>query len=192
MSTENVKYTLFHVDSERDMKLEYPELATIEEFKVLSGRELRLCWLIGNTSSPIFKEPRLAKIKKALKTVFGEAHIESKAELKKFYEYKNGESDIPEKILKGITRMLHFNLENRVRARLFSQYTFDTMHSIVVDEDELKLMDMDDKKKYIELMIKINSELPKMIETLESGFGVKLIKEKDGSEVKININKLDM
>jgi len=188
---EEVEYKLFHSDTDRDLKLEYPELAGIEEFKKLTSSELRLCWLIGNSSSPIFNLKRTEKIKEAMETVYGMGRIESKPDLLKLYHFKNGEADIPENVLNGINRMLHFNPDNRLRAKLLSQYMFDVMNKIVVvDKATLLTMDMDDKKKYAELMIKVNSELPKMIDTLESGFGIKLVSKKTGKIAKIDINKL--
>jgi len=51
-------------------------------------------------------------------------------------------------------------------------------------------MDMEEKKKYAELMIKVSSELPKMIQTLETGFGIKAINKKTNREVLVSINSI--
>jgi hypothetical protein len=185
-----VEYVLFPI-TERDVKQEYPELAKVQEFENLSSKELRVCWLIGNPTSPIFKLERVKKIKEALTTVYGTAQIESKKELKDFYESKGDPSKIPSKYLIGIERMLRYNIEIRLRGKLFSQYLFESMTTISKTPDEIQLLDIDEQKKYMEMLIKINTELPKIIESLESGYGVKLFDKKDNKEVKVSINTLD-
>ena len=44
--------TLFEPKS-NNMELDYPELKGYKEFEDLSSRELKLCWLVGNRTSPI-------------------------------------------------------------------------------------------------------------------------------------------
>lgn len=183
------KVILFDVDGERDMRIEYPELMKIKEFSELkTKKEIRLCWLIGNRTSPIYGLDRTQKIKKAFDIVFTNGIIPK--ELVPMSE-SFSQDDIPERILSAIQRMSWFDTDGRLKAKLVTQYMFDMLvQMVMVDKATFATMDMDDKKKLAELMIKVNSELPSIIKTIEEGYGVKVVDRKTGKKLLTDINKL--
>ena len=179
---EEVDVVLFGMENENDLRTEYPELSDIPEFKNMDKKALKFCYLVGNRTSPIYSmSPREKKIERALTLVYG-VNFLKKPELKAI-----SEGDIPQEIISGIERMLLFNAEYRFRAKMLSQYMFDILTEIVIVEN-LTTMDMDERKKYTDLVIKVHSELPSMVKTVESSFGVKLISRKTKGEIKVNIN----
>ena len=87
--------------------------------------------------------------------------------------------------------MESFNPEYRLRAKLMSQYMFDVLNDmIILDNTTLATMDVDEKKKYTDLVVKIHSELPNMVKTLESAYGVKSVEKKTKKEVLVKINDI--
>jgi hypothetical protein len=183
------KVILFDVDGEKDMRIEYPELMKIKEFSELKNKkEVRLCWLIGNRTSPIAGLEATQRIKKAFDIVYTSGVIPS--ELLPMSKSAKRE-DVPDRILSAIERMSWFDTDGRLKAKLVTQYMFDMLvQMVMVDDSTFKLMDMDDKKKLAELMIKVNSELPGIIKTLEEGYGVKIVERKTGKKLLTDINKL--
>jgi len=72
-----------------------------------------------------------------------------------------------------------------------SQYMFEVLNDmIVVDSNSLKTMDIDDKKKYTDLVVKVYDELPKMVKILESSYGAKTVERKTRKEVMVGINDI--
>lgn len=167
----------------REMLIDYPELKGYEEFEDLTDRELRLCWLVGNRTSPIAKYEKAKRLKSAINQVYNKS-AQSRREVVGMLE-----GTIPTKIMAGIQRMASFKVEVRLRAKLMNEYIFDQLNDIIYVEESDKLaMDTDDKKKYADLVIKISTELPSMVVRMEGGFGVKVKEEKDeDNPVKANI-----
>lgn len=183
MANKEVEIILFGLERDGDLRIEYPELSEMEEFKDLKVKEVRLCWFLGNRTSPIYKLDKANRLEKALELVYGRSY-KSRADIK---EMSNG--SLPDHIVKGVHRMESFNPEYRLRAKLMSQYMFDVLSDmIILDNTTLATMDVDEKKKYTDLVIKIHSELPEMVKTLESAYGVKSVEKKTKKEVLVKIN----
>lgn len=181
--TEEADLVIFGLSTDRDLRIEYPELAEINEFKKLNKKEVKFCWLVGNRTSPIYNlEPRSSKIKRALSLTYG--NLWNKKE--ELVAISNGE--IPTHIQLAIERMLVFNPEYRLRARLMTQYMFDTLNEIVVLDTPIADMDIEERKKYADLLVKVHGDLPKLVQTLETSFGAKVISRKTKTEVLVNIN----
>lgn len=181
--TEEADLVIFGLSTDRDLRIEYPELAEINEFKKLNKKEVKFCWLVGNRTSPIYNlEPRSSKIKRALSLTYG--NLWNKKE--ELVAISNGE--IPTHIQLAIERMLVFNPEYRLRARLMTQYMFDTLNEIVVLDTPISDMDIEERKKYADLLVKVHGDLPKLVQTLETSFGAKVISRKTKTEVLVNIN----
>ena len=189
MERKQVEILLFGVDHDGDLKREYPELSTIEEFKDLNPSEVRFCWLVGNRTSPIFNMDRHDKMARAMSMVFGPNYKTSpKASVKALADSVGG-GDPPDEILKGIYKMNTFNPGVRLKAKLMAEYIFETLNElIVVDKATMKMMEVDDRKKYADFVIKVSSELQGMVDRLENSYGVKAIDRKTKSEVLVNIN----
>jgi hypothetical protein len=185
MARKEVDIVLFGLDRDGDLRIEYPELAEIEEFKSLKVKEVRLCWFLGNRTSPIYKLDKAKRLTKALELVYGK-NYNSRKDLQGVL---NGE--MPEYLVKGIRKMELFNPEYRLRAKLMSQYMFEVLNDmIIVDNTTLATMDIDEKKKYTDLVVKIHSELPNMVKTLETSYGAKTIEKKTKKEVLVKINDI--
>jgi hypothetical protein len=181
--TEEADLVIFGLSTDRDLRIEYPELAEINEFKKLNKKEVKFCWLVGNRTSPIYSlEPRGTKIKRALSLTYGNLW-NKKEELVAI-----SEGEIPTHIQLAIERMLVFNPEYRLRARLMTQYMFDTLNEIVVLDTPISEMDIEERKKYADLLVKVHGDLPKLVQTLETSFGAKVISRKTKTEVLVNIN----
>lgn len=180
---EEADLVIFGLSTDRDLRIEYPELAEINEFKKLNKKEVKFCWLVGNRTSPIYNlDSRDTKIKRALSLTYG--NLWNKKE--ELIAISNG--DIPTHIQLAIERMLVFNPEYRLRARLMTQYMFDTLNEIVVLDTPISEMDIEERKKYADLLVKVHGDLPKLVQTLETSFGAKVISRKTKTEVLVNIN----
>ena len=185
MANKEVEIILFGLERDGDLRIEYPELSEMEEFKDLKVKEVRLCWFLGNRTSPIYKLDKANRLEKALELVYGRSY-KSRADIK---EVSNG--SLPDHIVKGVHRMESFNPEYRLKAKLMSQYMFDVLSDmIILDNTTLATMDVDEKKKYTDLVVKIHSELPNMVKTLESAYGVKSVEKKTKKEVLVKINDI--
>jgi hypothetical protein len=183
MSEIEVEVKLFGLETQGDLRIEYPELASAEEFANLKAKEVRLCWLLGNRTSPIYKLSKSERVLKALEIVYG-SHYEKNADAKLILD-----GDMPDHIKIGIRKMETYNPEYRLKAKLMSQYMFEVLNSmIVLSESDIKTMDIDEKKKYTDLVVKVHSELPDMVKRLETSYGVKTVEKNTKKQVMVSIN----
>ena len=58
----------------------------------------------------------------------------------------------------------------------------------MVGSSELASMEVDEKKKYTDLLVKIHEELPDMVKRLETSYGVKVKDRKTKKEILVKIN----
>jgi hypothetical protein len=183
MAGNEADLQIFGIEGDNDLRLEYPELAEIEEFKSLKAKEVRLAWYIGNRTSPIYKLSKRDKLSKSLELTYGkDYHVR-----KDLGEIINGQ--LPDYLINAIRKMESFNPEYRLRAKLMTQYMFEVLNEmIVLDSQTLASMDIDEKKKYTDLVVKVNDELPSMIKNLESAYGAKVIERKAKKQVLVKIN----
>ncbi len=87
--------------------------------------------------------------------------------------------------------MQTFKPAYRLRAKLMRQCMFEVLNDmILIDQVTMKTMDIDDKKKYTDLVVKVYDELPKMVRTLESSYGAKTTEKKTKKEVLVKINDI--
>lgn len=186
MSSKQVEVTLFGTETGKDLRIVYPELSEITEFKDLKPKELRLCWLLGNRTSPIYsvsnKNERLVR---GLELVYGKNYDKNREN-----EWlKSGE--MPAKLIAGVRRMEHFNVEYRLKAKLLSEYMFDMLSKMVVlDPAKLSSMDVDDMKKYTDLVVKVHEQLPDIIKRLETAYGVQTVEKTTKKKVMVSINDI--
>lgn len=159
-----------------DMKSEYPELAVIHEFSVLTNTELVYCWLLGNKTSPLsldfqWKGVRAEAVEKALKLsgyikFLDEKSIRSNVELK----FEN-------KIQNAINRMKMFNPSFRMKAKMMSEKMMNNISRMVdVSEEELEKMDIGGKKEYADLVKRVTDVMDNLIVSNEEAYGVKEVK----------------
>ena len=182
---KEVDIIVFDASTSKDLKIDYPELAEIEEFKLLQPNELKFIWYIANRTSPLFNLSREEKVAKALSILFPRGY----GRFQNIVKLSKGEFS-PE-ILAAIERMTHFQTENRLKAMLLADYTFQQLQRLIyIDESEMKLMDMEEKKKYSDLLMKVQKELPSVIKNLESGFGVKVNERSTGKKILVSMKNL--
>jgi len=183
METKQVEVVLFGVQSDKDLRIEYPDLAEDDVFGKMKVKEVRLCWLLGNRTSPIYKLSKKDRLVKGLQLVYGH-HYESQKDASEMLL-----GNIPDHIREGISRMETFNPEYRLRAKLLSQYMFDVLNDmIVLDFSTIASMDIDEKKKYTDLVIKVHEQLPDMVKRLETSYGVRTIDKNTKKQVMVTIN----
>tara|TARA_R110002020_G_scaffold236386_1_gene448713 strand:- start:2603 stop:3166 length:564 start_codon:yes stop_codon:yes gene_type:complete len=177
----NNDITLFEPTS-RDMELDYPELKGYKELKDLTSREIRLCWLVGNRTSPLSSYEKNKRLKAAINQVYGRASMKRKEVVAMM------EGNIPERILLGIQRMASFRPSVRLRAKLINEYIFDQLQEIInVTTEEKSAMDTDEKKRYADLVIKVSSELPEIVSRMEGGYGIKVKENKENNKIKASV-----
>lgn len=183
MAEKEVDLVIFGIEGDSDLRLEYPELAEIDEFKGLKGKEVRLAWYLGNRTSPIYKLSKRDRLTKALELTYGkDYHMR-----KDLGNIVSG--DLPDYLVLAVKKMETFNPEYRLRAKLMTQYMFEVLNEmIVLDSQTLASMDIDEKKKYTDLVVKVNDELPSMIKNLESAYGANVIERKTKKQVLVKIN----
>lgn len=173
--------------SVRDMKLDYPELAEVEEFKKLNARELKFCWYVGSRTSPLANMTKKKRLQVASATAWGGYHAK-KQQVKELAEGK-----LTDDIIKGIKKMSTYNPSVRLKAKFMQEYIFEKMQTIImISPEEMAELDADEKKKYAELALKVSSELGNVVGRMESGYGVKAreVKMTKAKEVKRTLSDI--
>jgi len=126
----------------RDMKLDYPELAEVEEFKKLNARELKFCWYMGSRTSPFANMNKKKRLKVASATAWGGYHAQKK-QIKELAEGK-----LTDDIIVGINKMSTFNPSVRLKAKFMQEYIFEKMQTIIIiSPEDMDELDADEKKK---------------------------------------------
>lgn len=174
--------------SKRDMFIDYPELKDYDAFTKISKDDMKFVWYVSNRTSPIIREPKLKRIKMAAELAYDKRRLSVNEKVRKIYE----EQVIPHEIGEAIKVMSSFNPSFRMRAKLLNEHNFDMMQSLVyISEEERMSMDLEDKKRYADLILKTTNALGSMITNMETGFGVK-VKEtaKDKFELKTDVSSV--
>lgn len=175
MSFSEKDIVLFEPSS-RSMLIDYPELKEFAEFVKLSKEDVKFVWYVSNRTSPIIKVPKLMRIKRACELAYDKRKLSINARIKGIYE----ENNLPDEIVEAIEVMSSFNPSFRMRAKLLNEHNFDVLQSLVyISQEEQLAMDLDDKKKYADLIVKTTSALSSMIVNMETGYGVKVKKESE-------------
>ena len=171
-----VKIYMFR-PTEKDLRIEYPELARINEFGELKTKELKFVWYYANRTSPFYTATRgdRTKILSCIRNSFGNSFKDEDSV--EYNKYLKG--NFPPKIREAIERMERFNPGARVRAKMSIEMVFDNLEkSMFVDEEMEDKMreDIDLRKKYIELSIKVSESMPTIVAQMEEGFGIRTSK----------------
>jgi len=152
--------------SEKELKEEYPELAKIAEFIDLTDKELRFVWYYSNPTSPIAGKSRKTRLIESVNMGFS-GKIEDDLRLR----LVNGK--IPDHLQAAIERMELVSVSVRTQAKNYLNQAFDNIQKLIhIDPAVLEGMDYSQKKHYLELMLKIQDELPKLVDKIERGFSV--------------------
>jgi len=158
----------------RDLRIEYPELANINEFSELKTKELKFVWFYANRTSPYYtaKGGDRNKILGCIRNSFGNSYKED--DPAEYSKYLRG--NFPPKIREAIERMERFNPTARARAKIAIETVFSNLEqSMFMDEEmEAKMKeDIELRKKYVELSIKIADNMQNVVAQMEEGFGIR-------------------
>lgn len=172
----NEKETYVFRPTDKELKVEYPELAEIAEFIDLDDRELRFVWYFSNPTSPIAGKSMKPKLIESINLGFA-GKIEEGERLK----LVNGK--IPDHLKAAIERMKLVSVSIRTQAKIYLNQAFENIQKLIhIDPEVLEGLDFSQKKHYIDLMLKVQDELPKLVDKLERGFSVIEIPKKKKEE----------
>lgn len=172
----DLETTIFAPTKGKDMKVEYPELATVKEFFTLRNQELAFVWYYSNRTSPFAIETDERRVISSLKES-GMYQSLSENELNKYRELV-----FPEEINIAIKRMKQFNPSIRMRAKMMYEKALDNLEALI--DADVRIMSLEEKKSYSVLIKNVNEILPDVVLKVEESFGVKTKSSKEkGSTV---------
>ena len=146
--------------SSRAYKELYPELKTIPEFVGLSDKELEFCWWVSCPCSPLSGWPEKEKYKAAVKKCFNNSPVAVK--------YIQGEFSKGVEI--GMARMAKFLPNHRVAARNMAEGAFRKVEEVM--KYPSGIITLNQKRIWLETVVKAFDKLPTMVRILEEGFGI--------------------
>ena len=144
----------------------YPELKSIPEFEQLTEPEMKYVFYMYNHSSPFVKCNRADRHMKSLDMSFNNGNTDKRFPIANIPDYIEQAGDVMSKVNIGVRTQA----DNMVR-QMFSNFSKITN----VDEVTLAAMDLDDKKRYVEMVVKATEALPVMISSMEQGFGTRAL-----------------
>jgi hypothetical protein len=169
MSSSNDIVTMFEPTYGKDIRIEYPDLDDVEEFKNLTASQLSFVWAYANKTSPYYKiQDEKEKISKCCLLAFRKRL--GREQLEKYLE-----KDFPDLVVLAIPKMQKYNPSFRMRAKLLAERQFhmiDDMTSQVEGYGEI--MTLDEKKKFADFINTSSSIIPKIVDQIENAYGVKL------------------
>lgn len=183
---ENGKQVKVFEPTKNLMLQEYPELATISEFRSLSEFDLRFVWYYANPTSPLAYidiSNGTDDTTKLLKATDAAAQGLDDVDKKKIKKFVAGY--FTEDVKVAIKRMMLFNPNVRMRAKFNVDQIFRNIERLThISEDQYLIMEQSDRKAYVDLGTKVVSSMEMMVAIMERGFGIKEeVKEKPSEEV---------
>jgi len=150
--------------TDKDLRLEYTELGEVEEFRQLTQKQMTFVWLFANKTSPYSSVPISERVLKCLHVLKDELTGTTIEEYSLLI--------FPPNISAAIDRMKKFNPFIRTQAKSLTEIIFKNIKKIVnVNMDEL--VEMEDKKKYVDIAMGVAKNMPELIRQLENGYGVR-------------------
>jgi hypothetical protein len=165
-----------------DLRKEYPELNTIDEFKELKTAEMYFVWLYACPTSPLANTDLILanRRQRAVRAAFidqstNTVRVGYSEEL--YNQYMAGVYS--EEVNMAIRRMEMFNPNIRYKAKILAETTLNNFMEFV-NKDVSEIVETDERKKYVDMCDKILDALPKLIEKVETGYGIKTVVQKTG------------
>lgn len=152
----------------KDMKLEYPELASEPEFARLQKEKLAFVWYYANKTSPFSSLPTTGPL--GIKRVFSslqKSGLGKKLSQEDMSDYLNGL--FPTDINSAIQKMQSYMPSERMRSMLMIEKIFSDFEYIT---SQTPPKDIDEQTKFVTTRVKITESLPGVIKLLESKFGI--------------------
>ena len=174
------------LETNNDLKLDYPELAEVKEFANLTKSQLLFVWYHSNRTSPYYEwRKRYNNIEKrkiqACITESGIDKVASPEEVNRLLN-KNFDSELKA----AMDRMEQYQPAFRLRAKMLQERMFNQIEKIVdsteaqMDEDGI---DSDKRKQAIDILASANKQLQPLLESIEGSFGIReLGNEHDGKK----------
>lgn len=169
--SDKIKGIMFDIDPDKDIMVTYPELRGVEEFKKLSSQQMKFVWAyrcssFNNDFKDISDKERLGQ---AYEYAFGKENTPQK---QKYLAYT-----MPEPVKIAYERMAQFSPTARMRAAGMINKMFQTFESLVDAKpsdfkDEDGNINITAYNTYINACSKVSEVLPRLIEQIESGFGM--------------------
>ena len=147
---------------------DYPELNDIDEFDGLSDAVLVYLWHFACRESP-FKG--LPEGERSAASIIAAEKLSklSKHDAKRFSNLEF----LPQE-LTAIDRMGRFNVDVRKKAKEISEKIFNNLQFLInMEEEDLKTLEMSEKKAYSSMVIDIHKQMPDLVLTKEVGFSVR-------------------
>jgi len=162
----------------KDMRVAYPELATIDSFNLLTDKELTFVWLISNKTSPLAKENRKVSDTIAIKQALEWSKLDKYLTAQESLDYRA--EKYPSKIQGAINKMSTFNPSTRMKAKIITEKVFNNISKMVdVSEEELQNMSLQEKKSYADFAKTVTNTLDELIIANEEAYGVKTVKKRE-------------
>jgi len=171
----------------RDLRIAYPELAKIEEFKPIRSLDVKFCWYYAIYFADI--TPETERIQQAINHSY-RSEIKP-ADLDRFLK-----GNFSDSIKAAIKKFESFDIGSRIRAKFTAERTLaafeklagtnvDTVGVVKIylsldqqsaekggDEPIGEKRDWNQVNAYVNSMVKINESLPGLVSVVEQGFGV--------------------
>ena len=189
-----VDVTLFQPSS-KEMRLEYPELANIDEFKMLTDKQLKFVWWFANPTSPLVDDSSISKEANERKRV-ALALIKSKlqGDLSLPDQEAYAKLHIPEQVRIAIHKMQSFVPSIRMHGKIMQEKIFENYNRIVNVDVPIGATN-DQKKEYIDIAKIVSAEVPKLIGEIEDAYGIKMKRrdeeKKSGTQPKLMDKLMD-
>lgn len=159
---------LFSPKNKKDLRAQYPELKTYQEFMpdVIGKEELYFVYYFVSYFGDM--KPKDKRIETSFKMAFGEG--DTRYKLEDFLVW-----DIPENIRAACDRWALFDAPARLLARMTYDKAFENIIDIInIDKTEFEGEDaFENKGRYINSVQKAMEILPQIIQQKEAGFGFK-------------------
>ena len=169
----------------RNYKTMYSELAETPEFESFGGRELLFIWYYANPTSPIIDMKNSERVQEAFKLSGWKPAPAEKERLLKM--------SFTDKMEKAIETMGNYEPGARYVAWMMVKKMFDEYQKMVTegktyftqdkfDKEGNKTGEVFDHRAYVAATKDIQVQLPSLIDKLEKGFGISIIKKDESDE----------
>jgi hypothetical protein len=180
--------TLFYPKTGRDLRIQYPELMKIHEFKKLrSASQMLFVWYWSNPTSPVSPE---MPFKKRLELCLKESGWKPDGATIKLLQ----EDLWPEDLKVACDRMEKFETNLRNQARKVYKEIFANFEKLAkVKDSDFQLVDKEGnnlgidfaaRNQYVTYATRIAQEMPDIIKKMEEGFGTDEASTETGSNEK--------
>lgn len=178
LKTGMIPFKLFEPKSDTsDLKVDYPELASIPEFKRLTTKKLKFAYYYGCRWSEHYKEiDHTKKVDRCLRDS-GLKDMPKDDVLR--YMEKQWEDDV----VSAIRRFESFNPSVRLQAKMMYEKMLE-MTKTVLEKSmaDLVTADAGGRKDIMDIINKANNQIPELVKQLEDGWGITESKKKGKSD----------